>query len=298
MSGYADVWTREENLESLQLRIHDAVALEHLHDRAHKYRTQMFEQFFGISRPRDGDRLLEVGSGVGWIMQAMVEAYPGISQVVGLDISENMIRRAKERWTDPRARWVLYDGAHFPFPDRHFQVIYSCAALQHVEKHHAFFVFKEIHRVLASHAHAVLHLLPTQLMSRVPTSVEEECRNHVENRTEAHWHHFYSHDEVIEVFSNAIGVEDLDIQLDERHIGLFVHFSKGTGRRFLRNDLAIIAYPDRAEERLRALNGRVREPNARRLRVASAVRSVARRLAPAGTRRGTAARSLARRLTS
>jgi ubiquinone/menaquinone biosynthesis C-methylase UbiE len=304
MSGYTDVWTQDEDLESLQLRIHDGATLEQLHERADTYRRQMFEQFFPSARPSAGDRVLEVGSGVGWIMQAMIEAYPAVSEVVGLDIAENMIRKAQERWTDPRARWELYDGFHFPFPGEHFQVAYSCAALQHVEKHHAFFVFKEMHRVLAPGGHAVIHLMPTQMLSRVPTSFEEECRNHVENRTDVHWHHYYSFDELIEIFGNVIGVEDLDIRVDERRISLFVHFSKGTGRRFLRDELADISYPDRAEAQLHALTTQLAAQDAKLQALTAqlarspgpAVRKAVRTLAPRGTRRGAAVTFLARKL--
>jgi ubiquinone/menaquinone biosynthesis C-methylase UbiE len=289
MSGYTEVWTRDEDLESLELRIHDGVPLEQLHQRADRYRSQMFERFFPNAAPKGGDRVLEVGSGVGWIMQAMIEAYPAVSDVVGLDIAENMIRKAKERWTDPRARWELYDGFHFPFPDGYFQVAYSCAALQHVEKHHAFFVFKEIHRVLAPGGHAVLHLMPTQMLARVPTPFEEECRNHVENRSDVHWHHYYSFDELIEIFGNVIGVDDLDIQLDDHRISLYVHFSKGSGRRLLRNELVDISYPDRAEAKLKG-------PTVRSNQRLAALRKAVRTVAPLGTRRGAVVTVLSRRL--
>jgi ubiquinone/menaquinone biosynthesis C-methylase UbiE len=306
MSGYTDVWTRDEDLDSLQLRIHDGKPLLELADRAHAYRCEMFEHLFPNAAPGEGDRVLEVGSGVGWIMQGMIEAYPTVEEVVGLDISENMIRRAQERWTHARARWELYDGLHFPFPDGHFQVVYSCAALQHVEKHHAFFIFKEIQRVLAPGGHAVLHLMPTQMMHRNPTTFEQECRNHIENRTDTHWHHYYSFEELVGVFSNVIEVDDLDLQTDEDRVRLYVHFSKGTGSRFLHDSLPDIALPDRAEERQREaatqvaeLTARLREmESSKAWRLAVALRRRVRQLAPVGTRRGTAVSNLTGRLNS
>jgi ubiquinone/menaquinone biosynthesis C-methylase UbiE len=269
----------------------------------------MFEHFYPMASPQRGDRVLEVGSGVGWIMQATAEGYPDITEVVGLDISENMIKRAQERWTHPLARWVLYDGMHFPFEDDHFDVVYSCAALQHVEKHHAFFIFKEIDRVLKPGGHAVLHLLYTAVLSHNSTSFEEECRNHIENRRDAHWHHFYSYDELVEVFGNVLRVDDLDIRLDESISNLYVHFSKGTGRRFLRKDLPYIAYPYHVERLLAgdpeglggevlAARSRLREiETSRAWRLASALRSAVRRLAPVGSRRGNAVTALGRSLS-
>src|SRR5438270_146127 len=95
-------------------------------------------------------------SGVGWIMEAVLEKFPEIS-ITGLDISENIATRARERLPDPRAGFVVYDGFKFPFEDSSFDVIYSCAVIQHIEKHVAFLLFREIYRSLAVGGHAVLH---------------------------------------------------------------------------------------------------------------------------------------------
>lgn len=66
------------------------------------------------------------------------------SGTAGLDISANIIARAQERFSDPRARFVLYDGFHIPFPDDNFPVLYSVAAMQHIEKHIALLLFDEL----------------------------------------------------------------------------------------------------------------------------------------------------------
>ncbi|MDE1828867.1 MAG: class I SAM-dependent methyltransferase [Thaumarchaeota archaeon] len=108
--GYKEIWKKNESLESVSKRIHDGVPIEKLFERALGYQNTMFERFFPYAKPSDNDTVMELGSGVGWIMQAVVEKYPNILEIIGLDISENMIKRAKERWNHPKAKIVLYDG--------------------------------------------------------------------------------------------------------------------------------------------------------------------------------------------
>jgi ubiquinone/menaquinone biosynthesis C-methylase UbiE len=246
-TSYAAAWTREESLDSLNRRIHDGVSLEQLADRARGYRDQMFEVLYPFAPPKEGERVLEVGSGVGWIMQAMLEKFP-IGEITGLDISENMVRRAQERFSDPRSQFVLYDGFHFPFSDDYFPVIYSCAALQHIEKHVAFLLMREIYRVLAPQGHAILHFLSINHMSQNNIPYEQECWNII-NNTETHWHFYYSFDELFIIFSELIGVDDLDIWPDPSFNSFFVHFSKGTQRKFLREDLPKCTYKNRLNQK-------------------------------------------------
>jgi ubiquinone/menaquinone biosynthesis C-methylase UbiE len=172
VARYGDTWKREEDLDSLNARIHDGAPLDLLRERAHGYRELLFERTYPQARPKEGDWTLEFGSGVGWIMQAMLEAYP-ISRAVGLDISENMIARAQERLRDPRASWVHYDGLHIPFEDGEVPIIYSTAAIQHVEKHVAFILMKELYRILKPGGHAVLHFLSVDNI--VPSGIPYEA---------------------------------------------------------------------------------------------------------------------------
>lgn len=240
---YADTWKREEDLQSLNARIHDGVPLELLFDRARAYRDVLFEQAFPQARPQRGDWALEFGSGVGWIMQAMLERYP-LERVVGLDISENMIARAKERLPDPRAQFLHYDGLHVPIEDDTVPIIYSCAAIQHVEKHVAFILMKELYRILKAGGHAALHFLSVENIVQSGIPYEQECWDHIIQR-EAHWHHFYTFDELFVWFSDLIGVDDLDITHEPSSWAFLVHFSKGTGRKYARAELPSLTYRGR-----------------------------------------------------
>jgi ubiquinone/menaquinone biosynthesis C-methylase UbiE len=237
--GYSTTWMVEESLDSLNERIHDRAPLDQLLDRANGYRDWMFNAV-PEAAPPVGARMMELGSGVGWIMQAMLDAFPMVTELVGLDISANMIQRAQERFQHPAARFQLYDGLSMPFRDGYFDVVYSVAAIQHIEKHIAFLLFEEIHRILRNGGHALLHVLSVDHIRNTPWSYHDECVIHVEN-VPTHWHHYYSFDELLVLFSDSIGVTDLDI-IYEPAGSFLVHFSKGSERRFRRPELPGLTY--------------------------------------------------------
>ena len=70
---------------------------------------------------KSGDKVLEIGCGVGRLMQ---DGYHGI------DISENMLTIARKRKT--RCKFVLNDGRTIPYPDDYFDSIYAMLVFQHM----------------------------------------------------------------------------------------------------------------------------------------------------------------------
>lgn len=238
-------WRQEGDLTTLQETIHDGVPDEELRTRASTYRDAMFQLLYPNAAPRAGDRVLEIGPGVGWIMEAVLETCPDMGAIIGLDVSPEMSKAGLQRWTDPRVHYVTYDGLHWPFADDSLDVIYSCAAIQHVEKHFAFFILTEAYRTLKPGGHAVLHLMSVHHMSHAAVPYVEEAQHHVESRTDLWWHHYYSYDELFTLLSEVIGVDDLDIQPMGTVDAFCVHFSKGTGQRFSRPDVEALTYPAR-----------------------------------------------------
>jgi ubiquinone/menaquinone biosynthesis C-methylase UbiE len=227
--GYAEIWMREEDLDNLNKRIHDGVPMDQLAGRADGYRNLAFEILHPHAKPKEGAKVMEFGSGVGWIMESMLRKYPTI-RITGVDISKNMIEKAQERWKDDRAKFVLYNNLKLLFSDDFFDTIYSFATIQHIEKHIAFILFQELFRVLAPKGHAVLHFLSIHLLATTSKMhYTNECWNHINNKTDEHWHHYYSYDELYVLFANLIGVDDLNIRYHDG--SYFVHFSKGTGKK-------------------------------------------------------------------
>ncbi len=247
-TAYATTWLADESLESISRRIHDGVADEDLMNRARGYRDWLFDTF-PAARPGSETRVMELGSGVGWIMEAVLERF-SVREIVGLDISANMVERAQERFSHPNARFVVYDGFHMPFEDGYLGTIYSVAAMQHIEKHVAFLLFEELYRILSVGGHAVIHLLAVDHIPDSVTAYRDECWNHVRN-VPTHWHHYYSFDELFVLFSQVIGVDDLDIIYDETSKSFLVHFSKGTGRPYLRSELPTLTLTERVRAKSR-----------------------------------------------
>ena len=93
------------------------------------------------------DRALDFGCGVGRLSQALGDHF---QDVVGLDISEPMLQRARNynRHGD-RCQYVLNTTDHLEqFADGTFDFVYSNIALQHVQPEHSIKYMAEFFRVL------------------------------------------------------------------------------------------------------------------------------------------------------
>ena len=71
--------------------------------------------------------LLEIGAGTGWQSKALSDAGYRV-EAVDLPADSNISNHARSR------EWPIrdYDGAHLPFPDRSFDIVYSSNVLEHV----------------------------------------------------------------------------------------------------------------------------------------------------------------------
>lgn len=204
----AQIWDRIESLEETNARIHDgACGTAALTARAQFYVEKLLFDSFPIAVPLGNADILEIGSGVGWIMQAMNHYLSDHGRrprrIIGLDIAPNMLAKARQRLgTIPPYDYILYDGIHVPLPDETVDLIYSVAALQHVPRPYVFNLFFEIKRLLRPNGFAVLRLLSTdQLQTQEKLHAwRTEITNQVSG-SEAHWHHFYTATELRAVLS-------------------------------------------------------------------------------------------------
>lgn len=238
-SSYMTPWLRNESLEALNRRIHDGVPLEKLQERADRYTKFLFETFFPFAAPSESSVVMEVGSGVGWIIESIQRKFL-VRDITGLDISQNMIDKARERLGQENpAKFMLYDGLNVPCADSTFDNIYSVACLQHIEKPHAILLFKEIIRVLKSNGFATFHLMSVHQITKVSTPYLKECLNQV-NKVDSHYMYFYSFDELFVIFHEFFHVKNLEIRHNE--YGFWVSFSKEGERDFINDDLPNYLY--------------------------------------------------------
>ena len=215
------IWNRsEESLESIEHRIHDSVPLGKLGDRADGYVKNIFESFGALSLPR-APEILEIGSGVGYIMEAVwryLDAQ-GVkdAHVSGLDIAEHMIEKAKarlERLPHKNAfSFSHYDGLSVPARDNSCDLVYSVATLQHIPKLYVYNLFFEVKRILKTTGYAVLHFLSFKHLAEQEKMLtwQQELRRQID-RTEGHWHHFYATEELNSVLSVGTGFSSVSLK--------------------------------------------------------------------------------------
>lgn len=199
LSTAHETWNaRGEDLASVEARIHDGAPPEHLHDRATGYVKQMFK-LFPWAEAHGRTSVVEVGPGVGYIMQAFME-HTGVAKVTGLDIAEGMIAHGKRRvmrdgLSAAAYDFVHYDGLRFPFADSSIDVFYSVAAIQHVPKPLAYNIFLEMMRCMKPGGIAMVQVLGWAHLKEQPESFADEVRKQM-GQVEGHWHHFYSREEL------------------------------------------------------------------------------------------------------
>ena len=89
-------------------------------------------------------RVLELGVGTG----LNLPLYRGVEEVVGVDISEKMLEKAKRKKVKVRAKLIRADARNIPFPDESFDTVVSTFFLCVVPDKEQ--VIEEIGRVLKS----------------------------------------------------------------------------------------------------------------------------------------------------
>jgi ubiquinone/menaquinone biosynthesis C-methylase UbiE len=218
LAAAAKVWNDpSESLENVNRRIHDGVPVELLADRGRNYVDHIFD-LFPYARPKDNASIMEIGVGVGYIMEAMENGCRarGITpaKIIGLDIAEHMIARASARLHgNPVFSFLRYDGVQVPLPDNSLDLIYSVASLQHVPRPYVFNLFFEILRLLKHDGYAVIHLIGVKHLrhhAETRTTWREEIHRQI-CQSIAHWMHYYSAEELEAVFC-ATGFGHFDIR--------------------------------------------------------------------------------------
>ena len=91
-----DTWNiDEETLEQVEARIHDGVPIGKLRARAEGY-VKTIQKLFPDAAPPPGCRAMEIGSGVGYIMEAFQNRFQP-AELIGLDVAPGMVHKAVER---------------------------------------------------------------------------------------------------------------------------------------------------------------------------------------------------------
>jgi ubiquinone/menaquinone biosynthesis C-methylase UbiE len=140
--------------------------------------------------PRESDRLLDVGCGAGELVH---RAAPTVARAVGVDLSPQMIERARQRGRNEgippeRIEFVVASSSDLPFGDSEFTAVITTTALHHFPNPAA--AVREMVRVLAPGGRIVIADLSRDLrLARVadallrlvePGHVGMQTRNGIE----------------------------------------------------------------------------------------------------------------------
>jgi phytanoyl-CoA hydroxylase len=226
-----ETWeARGESLESVEARIHDGATRGQLHMRAESY-LRTFEKLFRKSVPRKGARMLEIGSGVGYLMEAALRRYSP-QRITGLDVAHGMIAKARDRLArdgvDVRnIDFVHYDGVNVPLPDGSLDFVYSVASLQHAPRPYCFRAIAEAHRLLRSGGAAWIHLLDYSHFREHmnPQLFQQELLVQI-GGAQGHWHHYYTAEEMQAVLTSGVGVSPKKLQIRARAGSLYICLQK------------------------------------------------------------------------
>lgn len=113
--------------------------------------------------PFSDHSVLEIGVGIGRITEFLAGEFKTVS---GVDISTEMISRAKERLFEKQnVTLVATDGEHYPFPNHSMDFVFSTIVFQHMPSVEVIRQnFFEIERVLKSNGIAKIQLrgVPTE----------------------------------------------------------------------------------------------------------------------------------------
>ncbi len=109
---------------------YDDFAAGYERSRGHGYHQMVDDLEIGVVRRYgEGKKILEVGCGTGLILEQVTRF---ASSAVGIDLSEGMLEKARERGLDV----VQGSATALPYADESFDVVYSFKVLAHIEDIH------------------------------------------------------------------------------------------------------------------------------------------------------------------
>jgi len=93
-------------------------------------KMELLEQRF---QPTPQMKILDVGAQISWTdnpSRQLIDDYPWKENITALNISQTYVNEIKSRY--PQVEAVVGDACNLPWPDKHFDLVYSNAVIEHV----------------------------------------------------------------------------------------------------------------------------------------------------------------------
>ncbi len=161
-------------------------------------------------KPMPSDRLLDVGCGTGRFAVSMA---PLVSNVIGIDLTAEMLRQAKQLQVDANIdniTWYQDDVANLPFDDGEFTIVTSRAMLHHVIEPSR--VIAEMHRVCAAGGRIMV-------MDLTPPREKIAAFDAIEILRDPSHAHVLTHDELREL-GCGLGLLEIAVHAYDTHMPL------------------------------------------------------------------------------
>jgi ubiquinone/menaquinone biosynthesis C-methylase UbiE len=184
-------------------------------------------------------KALDFGCGVGRVTCALA---PHFSEVVGLDISDGMLAKAKAHSNEFGHRNIRYlnTSAGYDIPENDFDFVHSYIVLQHMDIPLGEKAFRQMVRGLRSNGFAAIHFTHGHVKGRSYHSLREILKKTAVTRAVGNlllgrkWNNTavlmsgYSIDRMFAILRES-GIENMFVHLvdDWGDLGLFVFFRKG-----------------------------------------------------------------------
>ena len=118
-----------------------------------------------------GKRVVDLGCGFGWASRWMREQ--GASSVLGIDLSQNMIARAREMTQDPAITYEIADLETLQLPEASFDLAYGALAFHYVRDFDR--LVRMLHRALVPGSHLIFTIEhPVYMAAANPRWLQDE----------------------------------------------------------------------------------------------------------------------------
>ena len=126
-------------VDTARQRIGDDVVAGNTYDKYHtgnplaRYLMNGFMRNFNeLLHLNEGERVLEVGCGEGFLMRHMARRYPGIT-MAGFDLSFGIVHMARHQ-VCPDISFLQASAYELPWEDESWDVVVACEVLEHLER--------------------------------------------------------------------------------------------------------------------------------------------------------------------